>query len=196
MAAVGAWAYVALVTVLGFLWSGYDPVSRTQSQLGSVASPFRWVMNIVGFMGLGVATLAFASAYALLLRGDRLKRVAVGLIGAAGTSVLVVGFFPLGAGQVAGTPSGRLHLLFAVLAAVGFPLAAVLSAPVLRADRRWSARWQVAALLVGALGLAYGALATAELVEHTSGLLQRVAMWPSLVWMAATAARMRTITRT
>jgi len=57
-----------LVTALGLLWEGYDPVRDTQSELGAVGSPYRGLMNIAGFMGLGVSILAFSAAYILLLR--------------------------------------------------------------------------------------------------------------------------------
>jgi hypothetical protein len=58
--------YLVLVTVLGMLWDGYDPIRDTQSELGAVDSPYRLVMNLAGFMGLGVSILAFAAE---LVRG-------------------------------------------------------------------------------------------------------------------------------
>jgi hypothetical protein len=46
---LGPLGYPALVTVLGLLWDGYDPVRDTQSQLGAVDAPHRVVMNVAGF---------------------------------------------------------------------------------------------------------------------------------------------------
>jgi hypothetical protein len=46
---VGPLYYVVLVTVLGMLWNGYDPIRDTQSELGAVDAPYRLVMNLVGF---------------------------------------------------------------------------------------------------------------------------------------------------
>lgn len=36
---VGPFCYVVLVTVLGLLWEGYDPIRDTQSELAAVGSP-------------------------------------------------------------------------------------------------------------------------------------------------------------
>jgi hypothetical protein len=63
---VGPVGYLVLVTVLGMLWDGYDPIRDTQSELGAVDSPYRLVMNLAGFMGLGVSILACAAE---LIRG-------------------------------------------------------------------------------------------------------------------------------
>jgi hypothetical protein len=56
--AVGPVGYLVLVTVLSMLWDGYDPIRDTQSELGAVDAPHRLVMNLAGFMGLGVSLLA------------------------------------------------------------------------------------------------------------------------------------------
>ena len=40
--AVGPVGYLVLVTVLGLLWDGYDPIRDTQSELGALDSPTGW----------------------------------------------------------------------------------------------------------------------------------------------------------
>jgi hypothetical membrane protein len=60
-----------LVTVLGLLWDSYDPVRDTQSELGAVDAPYRLVMNLAGFMGIGVSILAFATACSARARPRR-----------------------------------------------------------------------------------------------------------------------------
>jgi Protein of unknown function (DUF998) len=75
---VGPVFYLVLVTVLGMLWDGYDPIRDTQSELGAVDSPYRQVRNLAGFMGLGVSILAFAAAYYLLLASSWAKVLATG----------------------------------------------------------------------------------------------------------------------
>ena len=59
------WYYLTL----GALQAGYDPIRDTQSELGAVDAPYRWVMNVAGFMGLGLSLLAFAIAYRMVLPG-------------------------------------------------------------------------------------------------------------------------------
>jgi hypothetical protein len=81
-----------LVAVLGLLWDGYDPIRDTQSELGALDSPYRLVMNLAGFMGLGVSILTFAAAYYLLLAPSAAKVLATGLLAIAGLGMVVVGF--------------------------------------------------------------------------------------------------------
>jgi hypothetical membrane protein len=75
---IGPLGYLVLVTVLGLGWEGYDPIRDTQSELGAVNSPSRLVMNVAGFMGVGVSILAFAVAYWLLLRRSLAMTLAAG----------------------------------------------------------------------------------------------------------------------
>jgi hypothetical membrane protein len=89
--AVGPLLYVLLVTVLGLLWEGYDPVRDSMSELGSVESPYGPLMNVAGFMALGLSILAFAAAYQLLLPRGPWKAVATGLLVVAGVFMVVVG---------------------------------------------------------------------------------------------------------
>jgi hypothetical protein len=49
-----------------------------------VDAPYRLVMNLAGFMALGVCIFAFAAAYWLLLRPSWAKLLATGLLGLAG----------------------------------------------------------------------------------------------------------------
>jgi hypothetical protein len=86
--------YILLTVVLGLLWEGYDPIRDTQSELGAVNSPYRWVMNVAGFGGLGLSILAFAASYALVLRGGWPQAVAVIFLGVAGLGMVIVGSSP------------------------------------------------------------------------------------------------------
>lgn len=194
MAILGPCCYILLTIGLGLAWSSYDPVRDTQSELGAVDSPFRWVMNTAGFMGLGVCIVAFAVAYGCLLRGGWLRRAAVGLLTLAGTGMIIVGLFPCDSGCADVTTTGRLHGLFSAPGAIGLPGAAVVSTAVLRRDGRWNTRWQVASFTIGALSLASGPLIAAEVLPQASGLLQRAGMWSALAWMVAMALRLRRIT--
>jgi hypothetical membrane protein len=194
IAILGPCCFILLTIGLGLAWSTYDPVRDTQSELGAVDSPFRWVMNTLGFTGLGLSIVAFAVAYWLLLRGGGLRWVAVGLLTLAGAGMVIVGNFPCDPGCVEVTTTGRLHGLFSAPGAIGLPAAAMVSASVLRRDGRWSTTWQVASFTVGALTLASGPLIAAEVLPRANGLLQRAGMWPALAWMVAIALRLRRIT--
>jgi hypothetical membrane protein len=187
---VGPVGYLVLVTVLGLLWDGYDPIRDTQSELGAVDAPYRLVMNLAGFMGLGVCILAFAAAYWLLLPPSAAKLLSAGLLGLAGVGMVVVGFFPCDAGCVDVTVTGRLHSLFSMPGAIGLPAAAMVSALVFRRDGRFGAAWPVVSFWLGLAALVSGPLIAAELLQGANGLLQRAAMWPPLLWMLAVSFKL------
>jgi hypothetical membrane protein len=195
LGAVGPVGYLVLVTVLGLLWDGYDPIRDTQSELGAVDSPYRLVMNLAGFMGLGVSILAFAAAYYLLLASSWAKVLATGLLAIAGLGMVVVGFFPCDAGCVDVTATGRLHSLFSMPGAIGLPAAAMVSALVFRRDGRFGTAWQLVSFWLGLAALVSGPLIAAELVTGVNGLAQRTAMWTPLAWMVAVSIKLCLLAR-
>ncbi len=189
----GPVCYIVFVTVLGAMWEGYDPIRDTQSELGAVDSPYQTLMNVVGFCGLGVSILAFAGAYGIVLRGGWARTLAIGLLVFAGVGMIVVGFFPCDAGCVDVTSTGRLHGSFSMPAAIGLPVAAMLSSLVFRSDGRLGAGWQVVSFWLGLLALVSGPIVAAGLSEGVLGLLQRAGMWPPLIWMSAVSLRLRAL---
>lgn len=194
-AALGMLYYIVLTVVLGLLWEGYDPVRDTQSELAAVDSPYQTVMNVAGFMVLGICILAFAGAYTLLLRGGWVKLLVVALLAVAGTGMIVVGFFPCDAGCVDVTRTGRLHGAFSAPAAIGLPAAAMLSATVFRTDGRLGLAWQATSFWLGLLSLASGPVVAIGLLENANGLLQRAGMWPPLIWTMAVSTRLFWLSR-
>lgn len=190
---VGPVFYILLTIVLGLLWEGYNPVRDTQSELGAVDSPYGDLMNIAGFMGLGVTILGFAAGYLLLLRGGIAKTLAVALLTVAGVGMVVVGFFPCDAGCVDVTRTGELHGVWSMPGAIGLPLAAALSASAFRTDGRFGVGWQLVSFWLGLLTLASGPIVAAGLVEGANGLLQRVGMWPPLLWMVAVSWKLSSL---
>ena len=186
--------YIVLVTVLGLLREGYNPVRDTQSELGAVDSPYKLLMNVVGFMGLGVSILAFAGAYHLVLRGGWAKAIATGLLVIAGVGMIVVGFFPCDAGCVDVTRTGRLHGTFSMPGAIGLPVAAMISSFVFRSDGRFGVAWQLVSFWLGLVALGSGPIVQAGLIEGANGLLQRSGMWPPLIWMVAVSVKLHTLT--
>ncbi len=192
---VGPFCYFVLVTVLGLLWEGYDPIRDTQSELAAVGSPYRLLMNVAGFMGMGVSILAFSAAYHLLLRRSLAKALATSLLVLGGVFMVVVGFFPCDAGCVDVTQTSRLHSIFSMPGAIGLPAAAMISALVFRRDGRFSTAWQVSSFWLGLVSLASGPIIAVQLVEGVNGLLQRAAMWTALAWMMAVSIKLYSLAR-
>jgi hypothetical membrane protein len=193
VAAFGPIAYVTLTVFLGLMWEGYSPIRDTQSELGAVDSPYRLAMNVAGFMGLGLCILSFAGAYWLLLRPSWAKTVAFVALIVAGAGMVVVGFFPCDAGCVDVTATSRYHSVFSMPAAIGLPLAAMLTSLAFRSDGRFGRGWQAASFWLGLLSLISGPLIALDTFEGAGGLVQRAAMWTPLAWMTAVSLRLLSI---
>lgn len=185
--------YVALTIALGLAWDGYDPIRQTQSELGAVDAPHAVVMNLAGFMGLGVTTLAFGFACVTLLRRSGMRTVAFGFLMFAGSGMVAVGFFPCDAGCVDVTRTGELHSVLSAPGAIGLPAAAMVSSRAFWADGRFSTKWQVVSFWLGLLALVSGPVIALDVWERGAGLLQRTAMWVPLGWMAAVSLRLRSL---
>jgi hypothetical protein len=190
IAMVGPLFYVTLTTVLGLVWTGYDPLRQTQSELGSVGAPHAAIMNLAGFSLLGVVLLLFAWVYRSSIPGGVGVWLATVCLVVAGLGMLIVGFFPCDPGCIDVTPTGRLHGTFSMPGAIGLPVAMMISAGVFRRDGRFGHGWQLASFAVGAVGLLMGPVIAAGLLNDVDGLLQRAAMWPPLLWTSAVALRL------
>ena len=183
-------AFMLLTLALGAAWEGYDPIRDTQSELGAVDSPVRWVMNLAGFLVLGLAILAFAAAYRAAFPAATLATV---LIAIAGGGMVIVAFLPCDAGCVDVTAIGRLHGWFSAPGAIALPAAAMISARVLAVDGRLGVPWQLGSFFAGLIGMLSGPVVAADLFPGASGFIQRIGMWATLAWMAALAWRLRTL---
>ncbi len=192
---IGPVFYIALTVVLGLAWEGYDPIRHTQSELGAVDSPYRHVMNVAGFMGMGVTLLAFSVAFQLLVRDGLAKTLTTSLLAVGGVGMVVVGFFPCDAGCVDVTRTGELHLVFSMPGAIGLPAAMMVSSRAFWSDGRLGTAWQAVSFWLGLAALATGPVIAVEVVEGANGLLQRAAMWPPLLWVAAVSWKLRSLSR-
>lgn len=185
----GPGAYLVLVTVLGLLEPGYDLVRQTQSELGASDAAHAGWMNVGGFSALGVVILAFGLAYVRVIVRSAWRTAAVVLLVLAGVGMVLVGGVPCDPGCVDVTATGRTHGLLSMPGAIGLPGAMMVSAAAFGVDGRFGVTWQLASFWVGLLSLLAGPVIQAEVLPEVDGLLQRAAMWPALVWMAAVSAR-------
>ncbi|WP_104197637.1 DUF998 domain-containing protein [Cryobacterium sp. M15] len=116
-AMLGVLGYVAVDVVLQLLPPHYSPISEAESNLA--VGPFGWVMS-VNFLGRAATTLCALVAIGQLGTVSALHRIGLLLLGVAGLCSGVLAFFPTdipaaGAGLVAETAAGLVHLVFATL---------------------------------------------------------------------------------
>ncbi|MFX1425346.1 MAG: hypothetical protein ACFFBE_02760 [Promethearchaeota archaeon] len=60
---IGPILFFAVLTTLGIMWEGYDPISTGMSEIGAVDSPFKVMMNYLGFSLLGIFIIIFSIGF-------------------------------------------------------------------------------------------------------------------------------------
>lgn len=109
--------------------------------------------------------------------------------------LVAVGFTPCDAGCVDVTTTGRWHSILSAPGAIGVSLAMVASGAAFRIDGRFSVRWQVASVTLGALALLSGPLIALEVFRGFGGLLQRAAMGVAMAWVCMVGIRLVVVGR-
>lgn len=167
----GPGLFIAAWIAGGFLLGGYSPVEQHISDLAEVGTPTQVLMTL-GFVAFGVGV----GIAAWPLRRVIGKPAALALLANA---VLMIG--------IALTPTGGsadidfVHAMLALLLYVSIAVVAPLAAIVLRR------RSIVLALVSLAVGLATLAFLSASLGESRSGLLQRLGLTATDLWLITIA---------
>jgi len=90
---VGPITYAVVLTVIGMLWEGYNPVRQGMSELGAANAPHSFFMNVFGFQLLGVCMAAFGYGLHRQIKGRWFSKIGTVLIIIGGIDMIVVGFF-------------------------------------------------------------------------------------------------------
>lgn len=186
---IGPILYAMIVLIIGFLRPGYNHVTQYMSELGEVGSPNAILMNIAGFIVLGLFIIAFSFG---LHRGiDKSKESKIGsaLLVLAGISLVLVGFFPCDPGCVNISFTSKMHEIFATIPAVATIVAILLFTNSFKQDSRWKDYW-IFTLLIGIVALIVSPLSMLNLFGGLGGLLQRIGMMLPLFWMEITSIKL------
>ena len=106
---IGPVFYFLILSVLGYLWAGHNPVFQSMSEIGSVVSPYKDIMNYFGFSLLGIFMVLFGFGSLNEFGKGTLQYLVFSLILIAGISMFIVGFFPCDAGCIDVTQTGKWH---------------------------------------------------------------------------------------
>lgn len=183
---VGPLVYAVVLTVLGTLEPGYDPIMQSMSELGAVNATNAIIMNTLGFFLLGVMMVLFAIGLYACLPRSRLSAVGPVFIVASGMALALTGVFQCDAGCIDVTMMGSLHSLFATLAAIIMIPAPALVATHASKNPNWS-RYALFSWTVTLLTAGLSALYSIPEIEGVTGLLQRVSMAVPMFWIVVTA---------
>lgn len=178
---VGPVFYFLLLTALGLMWKGYNPTVQSMSEIGSVVSPYKDIMNYLGFSLLGIFISLFGVGLLKEFRRGVLQYLTFFLILIAGVFMFAVGFFPCDAGCVDVTKTGEMHSLTSTVPSITLPLAAMIIAIII--TKKWGKRWGYISFWLGTLSMTSGPIMFISQIAPYVGIIQRVGIGLSLLWM-------------
>ena len=187
---IGPILFGIIVIALGYLWTGYDPLTNTISELGATNAP-NMGLQALNFALLGTLTTIFAVG--LAIHNRRFRSTAV-LVGIYRVGTLLVAFLPCDPGcsfhststvQTAHSIDALISFIVLAIAPLFFRRSSK-TVPSWTKISAWSLR--VAIVSIPLLG-AYLAITVLSLFPYV-GLFQRIFLGLLLAWMIMTAFRL------
>jgi len=178
---IGSIFFFTLLTILGLMWIGYNPITTGMSEIGAVNSPFKDIMNYLGFSLLGIFIAIFGIGFKAYFKNNLQLIIIFILLVIGGIFMFSVGFFPCDPQCIDVTLTGELHSITSTIPAILIPLAAMLSAyPI---SKIWGNRWGYASFSLGVFSMASGPIMLLESLYNFTGLIQRLGIGFSLLWI-------------
>lgn len=178
--------FFLLLWFVSYLWrnSGYDPVTTGMSELGAVNSPYRHWANFAGFSLLGLSIVYFASHFFKNLpnrKKDIQLSIATACILIGGSALFAVGFYPCDHNCVDITLTSKIHSLLSTVAAIFTSTGIILVAHPLY--KLLNKKVGYVSFYLGVLSLLAGPSMFIPGADAYSGLVQRLGLGFSLLWM-------------
>ena len=189
---IGPISYAIMVVVLGSLWTGYNHVTQSMSELGAVGAPHAIYMNTMGFPLLGALLIAFSLGLYRNVRKGKSTKIGCSLIATSGFALIMTGVFPCDAGCVDVTNTGTTHSVFATISALVMMVTPLVLLPALGNDIRWH-NYTYFSLVVGLIVCVLSAVYGFHLVRVDEGLMQRLSMGMALFWIEIMAIKLFTL---
>lgn len=174
--------YFVLVGILGKMWSAYNPIAQYVSVLGDIGSPFKNIMNVFGFMGLGVMILIFSLGFYLSFKKNLFMKIAQACLAIAGIFLIAIGFFPCDSQCISVTDTGKLHSIISI-APISFPFAAIFFALGIPKYQGWNKGWKALSIISGFGAITAGSLLLTAYLHPYAGFVQRIGIGLCLLWM-------------
>jgi hypothetical protein len=178
---IGPIFFFTLLTILGFMWNDYNPIATGMSEIGANDSPFKDIMNYLGFSLLGIFIVIFSIGFKAFFKRNLQITIVLILLLIGGIFMFSVGFLPCDPQCIDVTYIGELHSITSIISAILIPIAAMVSAyPI---SKIWGKTWGSASFFLGALSIASGPIMFIEGFASFSGLIQRLGIGLSLFWI-------------
>ncbi|MFX1503857.1 MAG: DUF998 domain-containing protein [Promethearchaeota archaeon] len=178
---IGPLFFFTLLTILGLMWNGYNPISTGMSEIGAVDSPFKDIMNYLGFSLLGVFIIIFSIDFTIYFKKSLQLIITFILLIIGGIFMVSVGFFPCDPQCIDVTQTGKFHSIISTVPAILIPIAIIVSAyPI---SKIWGKNWGYTSFLLGILSITSGPIMFIEYLNNYTGLIQRLGTGFSQIWI-------------
>jgi Protein of unknown function (DUF998) len=187
LSGLAAFMWLAIIVVLHFIKPALDPRTRMMSEYAR--EPKGWIMQ-VAFYCMAAGCLAFAFSAWTLLPHLGLTLLAICGVSFAGAGVFVTD--PVFITKGASTPSGVLHVVFAFIVTMLFPVAATIVGIAMTANAAWipvHAWLPILSTLTwaGLLGFVVAAALEIKRKQTPVGYAQRFMALTYTVWLLVAA---------
>lgn len=186
---IGPILYTIVMVVVGLLRPGYNHFTQYMSELGEVGGLNAIIMNIAGFVMLGLLMIAFAFGLHRGIGEGRGSKMGPTLIAVAGAGAALIALFPVDPSSMTPSFTGIMHGVSAMLLGVGMVLAPFAVANRLKYDQRWKG-YRLYSLATGVVSAIIGVIFFSNALEGWMGLLQRVALGVPLLWVEVMAIKL------
>lgn len=189
-AIVGYILLAGMIIVGGAAWPGYSHISQFISELGSTGAPHARLVNLGGFLPIGILLTLFPVLSAFLAPRSGLRVAGFLLLALFAVGYLAAAFFPCDAGCRPATPSfsQMMHNLAGLGSYLGAPIGLVVLGV---AARRWPGATWLSPLAFVCAAVAFVAFVVMLGEPPIGGLVQRVLEASVAVWSLAFAFTLR-----
>jgi hypothetical membrane protein len=181
---------IIVLTIIGALRTGYNPLTQYMSELGETGAPFSRLASIL-FIIVGVLLGLFSYA---LYKGIKKEKISwIGPLLLALFSLfdwIGSGIFPCDPGCAGETFSGGMHLLVGLIGMIFMVACPILTWSGMKKDEKWQ-RVNTFSLIIGILVPVFFvtfwiSYATGTLI----GLTQRILYWVFITWIFILALKL------
>jgi len=169
--------------ILGLAQQGYNPIYNYISELASVNAPFKFLVDVVGFIGTGVIMIGFCFTLEHWLGKTRNTVIAQRLFLGGSLMIILLGFFPTDIRGVAITLDGTLHTIFGAVAFLMLPISIIWYGVAFHKDDEWEKLWRIISFCLGII-----ALVSAGIIEFAenffyNGFIERIGIGAVFLWI-------------
>jgi hypothetical membrane protein len=186
---IGPIIYTLVLFNLGLFEPGYNHITQYMSELGAVDESNAWLMNVFGFIVIGILLMLFSGALDQGIIQGPGKKMGPLLVFISGLAFVLVGFFPCDPGCNNVSSIGLIHgymAFIAQFALIGAPLFLLFR---LDEDDRWR-RYVLFSLIVVIVGTMLGILFRLNVFIEWVGLMQRLSFGVLFLWVEVMAIKM------